>query len=189
MGRIKVYTGPMFSGKTTAHLSAYERATIAKKKVLAFKPELDTRFGTNVIKSRRFGEIEAICISNIEELKKYDADVYIIDEFQFLKGDIKIILDLADNKDKSFHISGLDMTAERKPFGIMPELLAIADEVQKFVAICHDCNEENAIYSYFLGKKDIDIVLGNTEYVALCRKCMSKRLKSDKELEKKLERS
>ena len=179
MNQISVYTGPMFSGKTNALLSAYERATIARKKVLAFKPQLDNRFGENVIKSRRFGEIEAINITSLKELKKYDADVYIIDEFQFLEGDIRIIQDLADEKGKIFHISGLDLTAERKPFGHMPELLAIADHIEKFVAICYDCAEENAIYSYFLGKKDTDIVLGNHEYIPLCRKCMQKRLKQD----------
>ena len=184
MNQINVYTGPMFSGKTNALLSAYERATIAKKKVKAFKPKIDTRFGIDVIKSRRFGEIEAICITSLKELKKYDADVYIIDEFQFLEGDIRIIQNLADEKGKVFYISGLDMTAEKKPFGLMPELLAIADNIEKFTSICHDCTEENAIYSYFLGKKNTDIVVGNHEYIPLCRKCMQKRLKQDKALEK-----
>lgn len=184
MNQINVFTGPMFSGKTNALLSAYERATIAKKKVKAFKPKIDTRFGVDVIKSRRFGEIEAICISSLKELKKYDADVFIIDEFQFLEGDIRVIQDLADEKGKVFYISGLDMTAEKKPFGLMPQLLAIADNVEKFTSICHDCTEENAIYSYFLGKKNTDIVVGNHEYIPLCRKCMQKRLKQDKALEK-----
>ena len=177
MTKINVFTGPMFSGKTNLLLGAYERATIAHKKVLAFKPKLDNRFGDNVIKSRRFGEIEAICISSIEDLKNYDAEVYIIDEFQFLTGDIKVIVQMADEKDKVFFISGLDMTAEKKPFGHMPEILAVADHVEKCVAICNDCAEENAIYSYFLGKKNVDIVVGNHEYIPLCRKCYTKRLR------------
>ena len=75
MGQITVYTGPMFSGKTNLLLGAFERATIAHKKVLAFKPKLDARFGDNIIKSRRFGEIEAINIASVDDLKKYDADV------------------------------------------------------------------------------------------------------------------
>lgn len=76
------------------------------------------------------------------------------------------------------------MTAEKKPFGLMPQLLAIADNIEKFVAICYDCAEENAIYSYYLGKKDTDIVVGNHEYIPLCRKCMQKRLKQDQAYEK-----
>ncbi len=183
--KIVVYTGPMFSGKTTALLGAYERATIAHKKVLAFKPKLDNRFGDNVIKSRKFGEVQAISITNLKDLLKYDVDVYIIDEFQFLEGDINVLLDLVDNKGKTLYVSGLDMTAERKPFGLMPELLSIADSVTKFIAVCHDCDEEKAIYSYYLGKKDTDIVVGNTEYIPLCRSCMKKRLKADKEHEEK----
>ena len=71
MGQITVYTGPMFSGKTNALLSAYERAAIAGKKVKAFKPSIDDRFGMDVIKSRRFGEIEATCIASLKELKKF----------------------------------------------------------------------------------------------------------------------
>ena len=105
MGSITVYTGPMFSGKTNLLLGAYERATIAHKKVLAFKPKIDDRFGKNVIKSRRFGEIDATNITYIDDLKKYDVDVYIIDEFQFLQGDIKTIVEMADEKGKTFFIS------------------------------------------------------------------------------------
>ena len=176
MTKINVFTGPMFSGKTNLLLGAYERATIAHKNVLAFKPKLDNRFGDNVIKSRRFGEIEAISISSIDDLQHYDAEVYIIDEFQFLTGDIRVIVQMADEKDKVFFISGLDMTAEKKPFGHMPEILAVADHVEKCVAICNDCAEENAVYSYFLGKKNTDIVVGNSEYIPLCRKCYTKRM-------------
>ena len=184
-GKITVYTGPMFSSKTAALISAYERSTIAHKKVLAFKPVIDTRFGTNVIKSRSFGEIPAIEISNLSDLNKYDADVYVIDEFEFLEGDIKVLQDMVDFKGKIIYASGLDMTAERKPFGLMPELLAIADSVNKFVGVCHDCYEENANYSYFLGKKNTDIVLGNNEYIILCRKCYAARLKKDQAHEEK----
>ena len=78
-----------------------------------------------------------------------------------------------------------DMTAERKPFGLMPVLLAIADSVVKFVAICQDCDEETATYSYYLGKKDTDIVVGNNEYIPLCRKCYANRLKNDQKHEEK----
>ena len=86
---------------------------------------------------------------------------------------------MCDNKGKTFFISGLDMTAERKPFGLMPELLAVADTIHKCVAICNDCAEENAVYSYYLGKKDTDIVVGNAEYIPLCRKCYTRRLRQN----------
>lgn len=172
-GEIIVHTGPMFSGKTLALLSAYERATIAHKSLLAFKPQLDNRFGENLIKSRRFGEAEAINLQDIAEIQKYDAEIYIIDEFQFLKGDVQIIRNMADDG-KKFHIAGLDMTAEGKPFGLMPQLCCIADHVYKYTAVCADCGED-AIYSFFLGNKEKDIVVGNMEYIPLCREHWKKR--------------
>ena len=167
-GEIIVYTGPMFSGKTLALLRAYERAEIARKKLIAFKPKLDDRFGQNVIKSRRFGEAEAINIKNIEEIRNYDAEIYIIDEFQILR-------ELADSG-KKIHVAGLDMTAEGKPFGLMPQLFAIADCIEKYTSVCVDCGGD-AIYSFFLGHKSEDVVVGNNEYIPLCRACWSKRMK------------
>ena len=107
-GKITVFTGPMFSGKTAALISAYERAVIAHKKVLAFKPVIDDRFGKNVIRSRSFGEIPAIEISSLSDLNKYDADVYVIDEFEFLEGDVRVLQDMADLKGKIIYASGYD---------------------------------------------------------------------------------
>ena len=175
-GKIIVYTGPMFSSKSFMMFFAHERGTIAEKKVLAFKPKIDGRFGDNVIKSRKKEQtLEAINITNISELLNYDAEVYIIDEFQFLEGDILILQDMA-NCGKVFHIAGLDMTAEGKPFGLMPELLAIADQVNKQVAVCNDCKQENATISFFLGKKTADVLVGDREYIPLCRACWKKRM-------------
>lgn len=173
-GEIIVYTGPMFSGKTLALLSAYERATIAHKSVLAFKPKLDYRFGENLIKSRKFGQVEAISIDDVSQLRFYEAEIYIIDEFQFLKGNVQVIREMAD-MGKKFHIAGLDMTAEGKPFNLMPQLLSIADHVEKYTAVCVDCGED-AIYSFYLSKKSNDILVGNNEYVPLCRTCWKNRM-------------
>ncbi len=181
-GEIIVYTGPMFSGKTLALLSAYERAVIAHKNLLAFKPRLDDRFGENVIKSRRFGEAKAINIQSIAEIQKYDAEIYIIDEFQFLDGSVEPIQKMA-YEGKKFHIAGLDMTAEGKPFGPMPQLFAIADHVYKYTAVCEDCGSD-ATYSFFLGNKKNDIVVGDNEYIPLCRECWRKRMK-EKEISEK----
>lgn len=175
-GKIVVYTGPMFSSKSIMMFFAHERGMIAEKKVLAFKPKKDNRFGDNEIRSRSYEQaITAINISNISELLNYDADVYIIDEFQFLEGDVLIIQDMA-NSGKIFHISGLDMTAEGKPFGQMPYLLAIADQVNKQVAVCNDCKQENGTISFFLGKKTEDVRVGDREYIPLCRFCWKRRM-------------
>lgn len=174
MGRIIVYTGPMFSRKTAILLAEYERSQIAERVTAAFKPALDNRFGMGIIKSRNAGSIEAYCISNLAELEEYEAQDYFIDEFQFLEGDIQVIQRLAA-QGKNIYASGLDMTAEGKPFAIMQELLCIADEVEKRKAICVDC-KNNATHSFFLGKKDKDVLVGDKEYIPLCRECWAKRM-------------
>lgn len=175
MGMITVYTGPMFSRKTAFLLAELERSAIAERTTAVFKPIIDGRFGEDVVKSRNAGATKAVCISNLSELQNYDAQDYFIDEFQFLQGDIQIIQNMA-NAGKTFYISGLDMTAEGKPFAIMRDLLCIADIVEKRKAICIDCKCGHATHSFFLGDKKEDIRVGDNEYIALCRRCWAKRM-------------
>ena len=171
LGKIVVYTGPMFAMKTGSLIVQYERSLIAGRRVVALKPARDTRFSKGSIVSRRFGKIEnAYCITDLKEIKQFEADDYFIDEFQFLKGDIRVIQKMADCG-KNFFITGLDMTSEGKPFGIMAKALAIADIVHKETAVCKapgcDCP---AIYSYCLVEKKGDILIGDGEkYIPLCR--------------------
>ncbi len=181
MGKIIVYTGPMFSQKTAFLLAEYDCSVVAQRTRIAFKPAIDGRFGKDVIKSRRGGTIDAICISDLSELLKYDVQDYFIDEFQFLTGDIQVLQKMAGSG-KNFYISGLDMTAEGKPFAIMQELLCIADEVQKRKAVCNDCKARTATHSFFLGSKTSDVFVGDKEYIALCRVHWAQRM-AEKEKE------
>lgn len=170
MGDINVYSGPMKCGKTQQILNEYKRQLIAGKKVKMFKPFIDTRTANNVVASRNGIDIPAICISRISDLEKYEADVYCIDEFQFLKGNVKVIEQMADCG-KKFFIAGLNLTAEKKPFGKMADLLCISDNVHMLTAICDNCKNENAVLSYYKGGKDTDIAIGDRQYMALCRHC------------------
>ena len=95
MGDINVYSGPMKCGKTQQILNEYKRQLIAGKKVKMFKPTIDTRAGRDVVASRNGIDIPATSIYKISDLEKYDADVYCIDEFQFLKGNVKTIEEMA----------------------------------------------------------------------------------------------
>ena len=110
--------------------------------------------------------VNSIIKLDIDEIENYDADIYLIDEFQFLEGNIDSIQKLA-NKGKRFFIAGLNLTAERKPFGKMGELLCNSDNVQMMTSICECCNSENAIYSYCKIDKagDILIVIGHDDEV------------------------
>ena len=170
MGDINVYSGPMKCGKTQHILNEYKRQLIAGKNVKMFKPSIDTRAGRDVVASRNGIDIPAILINDLQDLEKYDADIYCIDEFQFLKGDVKIIDKMAA-QGKKFFIAGLNLTAEKKPFGKMSELLCIADNVNMLTAICDNCKSENAVFTYFKGGKNTDIVIGDKDYLAVCRHC------------------
>jgi thymidine kinase len=173
---IKVYTGPMFSGKSDALLNDYENK-YHKSKILLFKPKIDTRdFG--VVKTRNGKEVEAILIKDLADIKEHLSDkitTIFIDEANFLKGDVAELLKLSVNDDLDIFIAGLNMTSEQKPFGIMPQILAVADEIVMMHASCNECNRD-AIYTYYEGKKNKDILVGNEGYSALCARCLRKKL-------------
>ena len=181
MSDINVYSGPMKSGKTQEILNEYKRQLIAGKSVKMFKPIIDTRNGNCVI-ARNGINIPATGIKRISDIKKYDVDVYFIDEFQFLKGDVSIIQEMADNG-KKFYISGLNLTSEKKPFGKMPELFAIADNIKILHSICDNCKCDNGIYTYYkCGKKDSDIIICDHEYCVLCRNCYQELVNNENNL-------
>ena len=163
MGDINVFTGPMKCGKTQKILDEAQRQQIAGKSIMVFKPKLDDRFSNEEVVSR----------------KGYNADVYVIDEFQFLKGNVEELNSLA-KKGKKFFISGLNLTSERKPFGKMGDLLCMADNVQMLTAVCENCHSDNAIYTYFKGTNKIsDVLVGDNCYMPLCRKCYEKLIKEN----------
>lgn len=178
---IKTYVGPMFSGKTSVALSVY-RKIWNKGHIRCFKPRIDTRdFG--LIKSRDFEEgIEARCIDYLEEIMDYIDDsvkTIFIDEAQFLRGSYQVLSYLSIVRDIDIHISGLNMDGNQKPFGLMPQILAISDEIINIPAVCYDCNKD-ASYTFTLDDLSKDnIKVGDSGYIPLCRSCLLKRLGKD----------
>ena len=172
---IKVFTGPMFSGKSDALLNEYDKR-YHKSRILLFKSKMDTR-DYGVVKTRKGKEINAILVDDIKDIPGYITDkinTIFIDEANFLKGDIKILLELSVMEDLDIYIAGLNMTSEQAPFGIMPQLLSIADEIEILHASCNECNRD-AIYTYYDGKKKGDILVGNDNYIALCARCLRRK--------------
>ncbi|CDA59371.1 MAG: thymidine kinase [Clostridia bacterium] len=176
MGIINVYTGPMKCGKSQKIFNELKRQLIAGKNIKVFKPLLDNRAGDAVISTRAGNSINAINIQSINELEKYDADSYFIDEFQFLKGDIQTIDKMAA-EGKKFYIAGLNLTSEKKTFGKMGDLMCIADNIEMMTSICEICKSEEAIFTYYKGQKDTDIMVGDAEYIPVCRECYNKLMK------------
>lgn len=185
MGYINVYTGPMKCGKSQKIFNELKRQLIAGKNIKVFKPLLDNRAGDAVISTRAGNSINAINIQDISELKNYEADSYFIDEFQFLKGDVHTIDEMA-TAGKKFYIAGLNLTSEKKIFGKMGDLMCIADNIEMMTSICEVCKCEEAVFTYYKGRKDTDIMVGDAVYVPVCRECYNKLMHSNFSKAKKL---
>ena len=168
-------------GKSHVILQEAKRQMIAGKTIQIFKPGIDTRFSKDYVQDRNGNKLKAVNIDSINELKDYDADVYIIDEFQFLNGDVKVIEDLAQ-EGKKFYIAGLNLTAEKKPFGKMGDLLCVSDHVTTMTSICDICKRDNAIFSFYKGDtKSGDIEIGDSDYIPVCRECYNEMVQKYKE--------
>ena len=183
-GRIEVVCGSMFSGKTEELIRRMKRAKFAKQKVEIFKPSLDTRYSDVDVVSHDQHSIPSTPIdsSSTIALLSSDIDVVGIDEAQFLDdGVVDVCNDLA-NRGVRVIVAGLDMDFKGKPFGPMPALCAIADEVTKVHAICVKCGAL-AYISHRLVANDKRVLLGEqTEYEPLCRECYQ-RIVNDNELQ------
>ena len=179
MGDINVFSGPMKCGKSMHILNEFNRQLIAGKNAMIFKPQIDNRAGDSYVATRDGKKLVAQNIKDISELENYNADVFFIDEFQFLEGYVKTIEKLADSG-KKFYIAGLNLTSDKKPFGKMGDLMCIADNIKMMTSICEICKNDNAVFSYFKGKKDQDIVIGDGEYIPVCRKCYEKMKKEER---------
>ncbi len=141
-GRIEVICGSMFSGKTEELIRRLRRAQIARQSVQVFKPAIDHRYARGAIASHNGLQAEAIPVKDADELRQRvdpDVDVVAIDEVQFFDTEIiEACNDLADNGVRVI-CAGLDMDFRGEPFGPIPELLAVAERVEKLQAICIVC--------------------------------------------------
>ena len=144
-GRIEVICGSMFCGKTEELIRRVRRAIIARQKVKVFKPEIDDRYGIQRITSHTGQSVEAIPVKaagQILELANGETTVVAIDEAQFFDdGIVRVAQGLADKFNIRVIIAGLDTDFRGEPFGAMPHLLSIAEEVIKLQAICVVCGE------------------------------------------------
>ena len=178
-GRIDVICGSMFSGKTEELIRRLKRARIARQRVEIYKPSIDTRYSEEEVVSH---DRNAILSTPVEAaasilLLAGDAEVVGIDEAQFFdEGLIDVCKELANNG-KRVIVAGLDMDFKGVPFGPMPGLCAIAEDVTKVHAICVKCGAL-AYVSHRIVEGDRRVMLGEQEeYEPLCRACYNKSRK------------
>lgn len=182
-GRIEVVCGSMFSGKTEELIRRLKRAKFARQRVEIYKPSIDTRYSDEEVVSHDQNAILSTPIDSSSSilLLASDIDVVGIDEAQFLdEGLVQVCNELA-NRGVRVIVAGLDMDFRGVPFGPIPALCAIADEVTKVHAICVKCGSL-AYVSHRLVQSDKRVLLGETqEYEPLCRECYQKSLLAEKQ--------
>ncbi len=185
-GRIEVVCGSMFSGKTEELIRRMRRAMFARQKTGIFKPSMDTRYSNHDVVSHDHNSIISTPVDTSASilLLASDLEVVGIDEAQFFdEGLIPVCNTLANNGVRVI-IAGLDMDYKGNPFGPMPGLCAIADEVTKVHAICVRCGAQ-AYISHRLVHNDKRVLLGEREeYEPLCRGCYQKVMKEEQQQEK-----
>ncbi len=175
-GRIEVICGSMFSGMTEELLRRLRRVKIAKQQVEIFKPCIDVRYSEREVVSHDKNSILSTPVEHSSNILLLSSGVEVvgIDEAQFFdKGLADVCQQLADQGIRVI-VAGLDMDFKRIPFGPIPALCAIADDVTKVHAICLECGAL-ANYSHRIVEGDKQVMLGETqEYQPLCRTCYNK---------------
>lgn len=175
-GRIEVICGSMFSGKTEELIRRMKRAKFARQKVEIYKPVIDTRYSKEDVVSHDHNVITSTPVNSSSAILLFsgDIDVVGIDEAQFFDDGLADVCNQLANRGVRVIVAGLDMDYRGKPFGPIPSLLAIADEVTKVHAICVRCGNL-AYISHRLVHNDKRVLLGEKdEYEPLCRDCYNK---------------
>ena len=182
-GSIEVICGSMFSGKTEELIRRMKRAQFAKQKVEIYKPCIDVRYSEDQVVSHDSHSIPSIPIDTPAKMLGISSDVEVvgIDEAQFFDNTLVDVVQTLANKGIRVIIAGLDTDFLGKPFGPMPALMAVAEDIQKVHAICVKCGSP-ANHSHRLSASDELVVLGETDiYEPLCRHCYNAAIQSEKD--------
>ena len=180
-GRIEVVCGSMFSGKTEELIRRMKRAKFAKQRVEIFKPAIDTRYSDNDVVSHDQNAIPSTPVETSSSILLLSSDIEVvgIDEAQFLDMGLVDVCNELANRGVRVIIAGLDMDFRGVPFGPMPALCAIADDVTKVHAICVRCGNL-AYVSHRLVQNEKRVLLGEKmEYEPLCRDCYRQALEAE----------
>lgn len=183
-GSITVICGSMYAGKSEELIRLARRALYARKKVQVFKPSIDRRYDESAVVSHMGVRHEAVPVTSVKEMQSLiqkDTDLVLIEEVQFFEPTVVDFCVMLADKGVGVICAGLDQDFRRQPFGPMPALMAVADEVVKLRAICMVCGAEAShTYRMIDGKpahwNDPVVLIGATEaYEARCRKCFKIR--------------
>ena len=174
VGWIEVICGSMFSGKTEEMIRRLRRATFTRQKVQIFKPALDDRYEATSIASHDGRTLECIPLGDIREVFRHldpDTEVVGFDEAQFLGEGLVEVCSLLATRGLRVVVAALDQDYLGKPFGVIPQLLAVSEYVTKNLAICVQCgNPANRSQRLRGGDDKVQVGAGDS-YEPRCRAC------------------
>jgi thymidine kinase len=142
-GWVHVICGCMFCGKTDEMLRLLRRFSIAGRRVILVKPRLDTRTDEVTVVSRSGAQHHAVSVGSSAEIEALvgEADIIAVEEGQFFDEGLPEVVERLADAGKQVLVTGLDRDFRGIPFGPMPRLMALADQVTKLTAICVLCGE------------------------------------------------
>lgn len=187
-GSIEVVSGCMYSGKTEELIRQIRRCELARQSYVTFKPRVDQRYSDDDIVSHNQDAIGSIVIDRAKDIYKYvehSTRVVGIDEAQFFDSELVEVATKLAGHGRRVIVAGLDTDWRGKPFGPMPELLAVADVIRKQYAICMVCGESATRTQRLVNQKE-DVLVGSFKmYEARCREHfdpdLSNRLKPERQ--------
>ena len=173
-GKLELYIGPMYSGKSTELIKQVRLFKVINKRVLILKPNIDTRYDANRIVSHNGEKEDSIVTDNLSDLSKEmleNYDIIIIDEGQFFSSLKETCLLWVEQYNKHVIIGGLDGDFQRAPFGEILDLIPYADKYVKLNALCKYCNDgTHGIFSKrIINNQDQILIGGSDSYLPVCR--------------------
>ena len=165
----KIYTGPMFGGKTTRLLADLERYQYQNKKTILFKPSIDQRYSTSSVTTHKGQKVESLSIVDGSEIiaRSSGFDIIAVDEMFMIPHSADALLELFSNG-KTILVSTLQLTSH--PYGLseVSKIMPFATKIEICPAVCAKC-EKDAYYTRRLADGDGEVQVGGKEsYQPLC---------------------
>ncbi len=180
LGQLIVIAGSMFAGKSEELIRLARRNTYARRKIQVFKHAWDDRFEKTAVAAHSGMKIEGEPVRNSAEIAarlEPDTEVIAIEEAQFFDEGLPAMAVRWADEGRTVILAGLDQDFRREPFGIMPQLMAVADEVVKLRAICMVCGQSASHTQRLVDGKpaawnEPTVLIGAEDhYEARCRRC------------------
>lgn len=143
-----VITGCMFAGKTARLIDRLAAAGAAGRRVLACKHRLDARYHPTRLATHDGRSLDAVAVADAAEVaaRAAAADVVGVDEAHFFGRPLLGVARALRAAGRAVVVAGIDRDAWGQPFPPLPELVGIADEVERLHAPCAVCGRP-AVYS------------------------------------------